>query len=336
MMNRVLEIYVTWVTIPLLAGVVLDLLLGDPGWLRPHPVVLIGKLISTLERFFLGRGDVEPVERKRLLAAGMVTFLLTGAAAFCIPAIVLYGIHRLPGSVAGVVASLLCWMMLAGRSLSVESRKVYGALQEKDLDCARKAVGRIVGRDTGSLDEEGVIRAAVETVAENTSDGVTAPMISMALLGVPGLWFYKAVNTMDSMIGYKTGRYLYFGRTAARMDDVINWIPSRLTALAMVAAAAILPGLHGRQAWTVWRRDRRKHPSPNSAQTESACAGALGIRLAGPMSYFGEIHRKPFLGDPLRAPEPEDILRAGRLMYLSSFLILLVTAGIPLVMAFFL
>ena len=214
--------------------------------------------------------------------------------------------------------------MLAARSLYNESMKVYKA---QDTETARKAVSMIVGRDTESLDRDGIIRAAVETVAENTSDGVTAPVIYMALGGAVGGFFYKAANTMDSMIGYRNEKYEKLGKFAARLDDVLNFLPSRITALAMIISSYLL-GFDGKNAWRIWRRDRRKHASPNSAQTESVCAGALGIRLAGDAYYFGELHKKPFIGNDVRPIENEDIRRANRLMYVSSVIILIISAAL--------
>ena len=205
--------------------------------------------------------------------------------------------------------------------------KVYRAIQKNDTEKARKAVSMIVGRDTDVLDESGIIRAAVETVAENTSDGVTAPIIYMALFGAVGGVFYKAANTMDSMIGYKNERFEKIGKFAAKLDDVLNYIPSRLTALTMILSSFVL-GFDGRNAWIIWRRDRRKHASPNSAQTESVCAGALNIRLAGDAYYFGELHKKEFIGDDIRPVENDDISRANRLMYLTSVVILILTAAL--------
>ena len=214
-----------------------------------------------------------------------------------------------------------CGQALAAKGLVQESRNVYGELVKPDLPAARKAVSRIVGRDTENLTAEGVTKAAVETVAENASDGVIAPLLYMLLGGAPLALTYKAVNTMDSMVGYKNETYLYFGRAAAKLDDVANYIPSRLAALLWVAAAA-LTGSDAKGAWRIWRRDRRNHASPNSAQTESACAGALGVQLAGPAYYFGEYYPKPTIGDALRPIEPQDILRADRMMYAASILAL--------------
>ena len=186
---------------------------------------------------------------------------------------------------------------------------------------ARIAVSRIVGRDTQALTAEGVTKAAVETVAENASDGVIAPLLYMLLGGAPLALTYKAINTMDSMVGYKNERYLRFGRAAAKLDDIANYLPSRIAALLWVAAAA-LTGNDARSAWRIWRRDRRNHASPNSAQTESACAGALNVQLAGPAYYFGQYYPKPTIGDAVRPIEPEDIRRADRMMYAESLLAL--------------
>ena len=188
-------------------------------------------------------------------------------------------------------------------------------------------MGRIVGRDTQELTAEGVIKAAVETVAENFSDGVAAPLCYMLVGGAPLALAYKAVNTMDSMVGYKNDRYLYFGRAAAKLDDAANLIPSRLAALCWIGGA-FLTGQDGRNAWKIWRRDRHNHASPNSAQTEAACAGALGVQLAGPASYFGKVVEKPTIGDPGRNVEPEDITRANRMLYAAGGLAFAVGLGI--------
>ena len=231
-------------------------------------------------------------------------------------------------TVLGIAAeSIMCYYLIAPCCLKRESMKVYAAAAENDTEKARQAVSMIVGRDTKPLDMNGIIRAAVETVAENTSDGVTAPLFYMAFGGAVGGAFYKAANTMDSMLGYKNEKYIDFGRFAARLDDILNFIPSRLTALIMILSAYIL-GYDGKNAYRIWKRDRRNHESPNSAQTESVCAGALDIRLAGDAYYFGELHRKPFIGDDIRPVEKEDIIRANRLMYLTSVIMLLLAASV--------
>ena len=300
---------------PLVIGFLLDALIGDP-YALPHPVRLIGRLISVLEKFVrshfsdLTWGGVFLAATTLMLSAGM-------------PFAILFFCYSADPWLGAAAESVMCYYMLAARSLCDESMKVFRAAEKGDTEGARRAVSMIVGRDTNVLDNSGIIRAAVETVAENTSDGVTAPIIYMALAGAVGGFFYKAANTMDSMIGYKNEKYEKLGKFAARLDDVLNFIPSRITALAMVSAA-FLSGMNAKNAWKIWRRDRLKHASPNSAQTESVCAGALGVRLAGDAWYFGELHRKPYIGDDIRPVENEDIRRANRLMYVTSVIILIV------------
>ncbi len=302
-----------------LAGFLIDLLLGDPEGF-PHPVVFMGKAIVRLERALR---DAFPDTPQGLKAAGGVL-----AAALPLGTVFIsMGILKLLGLVHPVlryaVEVLWCWQALAMRCLRDESENVRKKLLSGTIDEARAAVARIVGRDTASLDAAGVTRAAVETVAENFSDGEIAPLFYMMLGGAPLALAYKAVNTMDSMVGYKNERYINFGFAAAKLDDLANFIPSRLAALLLIAAAP-LAGLDGKNAWRIWRRDRLKHASPNSAQTESAMAGALGVRLAGPASYFGKRVEKPFIGDAVRLIEPEDIRRANRAMYVGGVLGLVV------------
>ena len=304
------------------AGLLLDLLFGDPGWLY-HPVRLIGNWISWAER------QLRKVCGSHLMAAGGVLWVMTALMAFLIPFALLALAGWLHPALRFLLETFWCFQILAARSLSSESRKVYEKLKESDLPGARRAVSMIVGRDTEKLTEEGVTKAAVETVAENTSDGVTAPLIYMMIGGAPLGFLYKAVNTMDSMLGYKNDRYLYFGRIPAKMDDIFNYIPARITGLLMTAAA-FLTGLDGKNAWRIYRRDRRKHASPNAAQTESVCAGALGVQLAGDAVYFGKVYKKEFIGDALRRIEPEDIQRTGRLMYAAELLTFLLCGGIKL------
>ena len=217
----------------------------------------------------------------------------------------------------------MCYQLLATKSLKTETMKVYDALKEGDLKKARYAVSMVVGRDTDVLDEIGVTKAAVETVAENTSDGIIAPLLFM-MIGGPVLgYFYKAVNTMDSMVGYKNDKYLYFGRAAAKFDDVVNYIPARLSAILMIGAAGCC-GMDAANGWRIYKRDRYNHSSPNSAHTEAVTAGALHIQLAGNAFYFGKLYEKPTLGDPDRPVEYEDIARANRLLYGTAILALLV------------
>lgn len=302
-----------------ITGFLLDFIFGDPVWLY-HPVRVIGNFISfgekTLRKIFRKTPGGE-------LAAGAVLWFLTAGLSFLIPFAVLAGAQMLHPVLRFLIESFWCYQILAARCLVNESGKVYDRLKENDLPGARKAVSMIVGRDTENLTVEGVTKAAVETVAENTSDGVTAPLLFLILGGVPLGFLYKAVNTMDSMLGYKNEKYLYFGRFPARMDDVFNYIPSRTTALLMTAAA-FLTGMDGKNAWKIYLRDRRKHASPNAAQTEAVCAGALRVRLAGDAVYFGRLYKKEYLGDSLRPIEAEDIRRAGRLMYVTAVLMLII------------
>ena len=300
-----------------LGGFVLDAIFADPAWL-PHPVVLMGRCISALEKRL--RAALPTTPQGELLGGGIVaavlplgTLLVTGAACWLAA--------KLHPALGLALQMFWCGQALAAKGLKQESMNVYKELQKGDLPAARKAVARIVGRDTQSLTAEGVTKAAVETVAENASDGVIAPLFYMLIGGAPLALTYKAINTMDSMLGYKNEKYLYFGRCAAKLDDVANWQPSRLAGLLWVAAAALTGG-SAAGAWKIWRRDRRNHASPNSAQTESACAGALGVQLAGPAYYFGEYYNKPTIGDPLRPIEPQDIVRANRMMYAESLLAL--------------
>lgn len=308
-----------------LGGFVLDAIFGDPAWL-PHPVVLMGKAITALEKRLRTQFPKTPQGE---LCGGAVLAAVLPVGTFLITALVCRlaaALHPLAGL---AVQMFWCAQALAAKGLAQESRNVYKELQKQDLPAARKAVARIVGRDTQNLTAEGVTKAAVETVAENASDGVIAPLLYMLLGGAPLALTYKAVNTMDSMVGYKNEQYLNFGRAAAKLDDAANYLPSRIAALLWIAAAA-LTGNDAKGAWRIWRRDRRNHASPNSAQTESACAGALGVQLAGPATYFGEYYDKPTLGDAARAIEPKDILRANRMMRVASVLGLIAATGIRL------
>lgn len=306
-----------------LGGFVLDALFGDPAWL-PHPVVYMGKAISRLEKFLRPRLPKTP--QGELLGGAIVAFCLP-VGTFLLTGLVCWGAARLHPLLGLAVQMFWCGQALAARGLVQESTNVYIELKKTDLPGARKAVSRIVGRDTAELTAEGVTKAAVETVAENASDGVIAPLLYMLIGGAPLALTYKAINTMDSMLGYKNEKYLYFGRVPAKLDDVANYIPSRLAALLWVAAAAFTHN-DAKGAWKIWRRDRRNHASPNSAQTESACAGALGVQLAGPAYYFGQYYPKLTIGDALRPIEPEDILRANRMMVAESILALAIGLGL--------
>lgn len=298
-------------------GFLLDQVLGDPHWLY-HPVRLIGAYISFLEkgiRKLFGEGE------SALLVGGVVLVVLVTGTTAVVSGGILYTCGRISPWLRFLASVILCYQLFAVKSLKNESMKVYRELKKDDLEAARYAVSMIVGRDTQVLDATGVAKAAVETVAENTSDGVIAPLIYLAI-GGPILGFmYKAINTMDSMVGYKNDKYMYFGRCAAKLDDVVNYIPARISALLMIAVS-FLPGkaYDGKGAWRIWRRDRRKHASPNSAQTEAVCAGSLGVQLAGDASYFGKIVKKPTIGDAHRPVEYEDIKRANGLLYRTAIL----------------
>ena len=306
----------------LLLGFLLDCLLGDPQGF-PHPIVAIGKLIAWLEKALR---RLFPRNKAGELAAGAVLWSLTVGVSFLVP----YGLLRLAERVSPwlhlALQSVFCWQILAARSLQTESMKVYTALKTSSLEDARHAVSMIVGRDTQELDADAVARAAVETVAENCSDGVIAPMLFFTLGGGPLAFVYKAVNTMDSMLGYVEPPYKNIGCVPAKLDDVFNYLPARINAIAMLLAGGLLK-LDFQNGLRIFKRDRYNHASPNSAQTESVCAGLLGLRLAGDAWYHGVLHKKKYIGDALRPIEPEDIKRACRLMYATTVLMLLLCAA---------
>lgn len=306
-------------------GFGLDCLFGDP-LNATHPVVLMGKLISFFEKKL--RATYPGTPRGERTAGAVMALLVAGISALC-GLLLLYIAWLVHPWAYFLLSAFLCWQCFAARCLMTESKKVVTALQREGLDAGRRQVAMLVGRDTESLTGTEVVKAAVETVAENTSDGVIAPLFWMALGGAVGGLFYKAVNTMDSMVGYKNDKYLNFGRFAAKLDDAVNYLPARLSALGMIGAAYLLK-LDGRNAFRIWRRDRRNHASPNSAQCESACAGALGVRLGGNASYFGQVYEKPTIGDPTRPIEGADVDLACKLMYGASVLVLLVYGVIVL------
>ncbi|MFQ9509586.1 MAG: adenosylcobinamide-phosphate synthase CbiB [Lachnospiraceae bacterium] len=298
-------------------GFVCDLFFGDPYWL-PHPIRFIGNWIGYLDKK-LNKGT--GTERCQLFMGGLlVIFVILPSVA--IPIVILAMASQVNWFFRLILESIMCYQLLALKSLKIESLKVYDALKEGNLENARYAVSMIVGRDTKPLNEEGIIKAAVETVAENTSDGVIAPLFYMMLGGAPLAFFYKAINTMDSMVGYKNDRYLYFGCVAAKLDDVVNYIPARIAAFFMIVTSYLLK-MRGQDAIRIFKRDRYNHASPNSAQTESVCAGALGVKLAGDAWYFGKLHHKKTIGDAIRPIEIEDIYRANQLLYGTGILCIL-------------
>lgn len=304
-------------TIALAIGFILDLIFGDPYWL-PHPIRFIGNLISNGEKLIRGNKE-KSAERQRV--EGVILAVSVIVISTIIPIIILVAARMINNYLGLAIESFMCYQILATKGLKTESMKVYKKLAEEDLEGARYAVSMIVGRDTKALDEAGVAKAAVETVAENTSDGIIAPMIFMAIGGAPLGFLYKAINTLDSMIGYKNDKYLNFGRFAAKLDDIANFIPARISAYLMIFASFIL-GFNYKGAYKIYRRDKYNHASPNSAHTESVCAGALNIQLAGNAYYFGKLYEKPTIGDDLRPINYDDIKKANKLLYATAFICL--------------
>lgn len=314
-----------WTAAALLLGFFIDLLLGDPRWLY-HPVRIIGNSISFLEKR-LRKWFTKTQKGERRAGALLVLLICMGSG--LIPFCLLYTGYKIHVLLGFALETFFCYQMLATRSLKDESMRVYRELEKKDLPKARYAVSMIVGRDTAELTEEGVTKATVETIAENTSDGIIAPLFYMAIGGPALMFLYKGINTMDSMVGYKNEKYLNFGRYAAKLDDIANYIPARISAWLMIAGA-YMAGMDGKNAKKIFKRDRYKHASPNSAQTEAVMAGALDIQLAGNAYYFGKLYEKPAIGDRLREVEDRDICRANRLLYISAALGTFVFAGIRL------
>ena len=312
-----------WSLYALIIGFVIDLLVGDPHCI-PHPVVLIGKLISATEK--LVRRIFPKTVRGENIAGGVLWVIVT-VVSTAVPLGILWVCHLVSPWLRLAAESLMCWQILATKSLRDESMKVYDALETGDIEKSRYAVSMIVGRDTAELSDPAVTRAAVETVAENTSDGIVAPMLFLALGGAPLGFFYKAVNTMDSMLGYVEPPYKNIGLVPAKMDDVMNFLPARISAFIMLAAGGLM-GMNLKNGWKIFRRDRFNHASPNSAQTESVCAGLMGLRLAGDAWYHGVLHKKKYIGDPLREIQHQDIPRSCRLLYVTAGLTLLLCAGV--------
>ena len=301
----------------LIAGYLLDLLLGDPEWLY-HPVRLIGKLITVTEQRLRAQGG--NLRRRAVFLTAVTVLVSMAAAALVLWLLSLWG--RVPLFIG---MALMDWMGIAVTCMAKEARGVRKAL-ERGLPDARKQVARIVGRDTQDLNEEEIVKATVETVAENTTDGVVSPLF-WALLGGPVLlWGFKAASTLDSMVGYMDEKYRDIGWSSARLDDILNYIPARLTALLMVCAA-YLTGLDGRNAFRIVRRDHANHKSPNCAWSEAAAAGAMHIQLGGTHEYFGKPVEKPTIGDADRPAEPQDIRRANQMLYVTSGLMILIAAA---------
>ena len=315
-----------YVTCAVLLGFLLDWIFGDPQKL-PHPICAVGKLVSLSEKLLR---RIFPKTPRGLTAAGVLLWIIVCGVSFAVPFFLLRWLRDVNFWLGFSVEALLCWTLFARKSLADAGVHVYSALDES-LDAGRRAVAMYVGRDTGALDKEGVIKAAVETVAENTTDGVVSPMIFMLIGGAPLGFLYKAVNTLDSMVGYHNDKYEYLGKFSARMDDVFNFIPARLTAACMIAGAGMLH-LDNRNALRIYRRDRNGHKSPNAGQTESVCAGALHVQLGGDASYFGKTVKKAAFGDPDREINRGDILRSIDLMTAASVLALVLCAMVRLIL----
>lgn len=308
-------IKIMWILFSIFLGFVIDWCIGDP-YCIPHPVVWVGKGISKSEKLLR---KIFPQTSKGELKGGIVIAVLIPVMSFFISSLILFVAYKISFVLWFILNTFWAYQIPASRCLCKESKKVYNALKEKDLSESRKLLSWLVGRDTSNLTEEEVTKACVETVAENTSDGITAPLLYMIIGGVPLGFFYKAVNTLDSMIGYRNEKYEYFGKASATLDDIMNWLPSRICGIFMIISAWMLK-LDFRQSFKVFKRDRKNHLSPNSAQTESAVAGALGIQLGGTHIYFGKTVEKPTIGDNKRKAEPDDIIRTNQIMAVTSIL----------------
>ena len=307
------------------SGFILDLIFGDPHWL-PHPICLIGNLIAYMEKFLR---KIFGSNEENLLVGGLVLVLTVTAVSFFVPYLILKWAVSVNPLFAYLLETIMFYQIFATKCLENESMKVYKELKNGDLAAARKQLSWIVGRDTQELSAEEVTKAAVETVAENTADGIIAPMFFMFIGGAPLAFLYKSINTMDSMVGYKNDKYLYFGRCAARLDDIANYIPARLAGIFMIAASFFL-NYDYKAAAKIFMRDRYNHLSPNSAQTESVCAGALNIQLGGGHFYFGNFVPKDTIGDDIRPVKADDIKSINNLMYLTAIISLVIFALIKL------
>lgn len=311
--------------VALIMGYILDLIFGDPYWM-PHPVRFIGNLISILEKVIR---RFMPKTKRGEYIGGIILTVMVVSISMVIPLVIILMAKSINTYLALTVETFMCYQILATKSLKVESMKVYDELAKNDLPSARKAVSMIVGRDTKDLTFSGVAKAAVETVAENTSDGIIAPMIFIAIGGAPMGFFYKAINTMDSMVGYKNEKYINFGRFAAKLDDVVNYLPARISAYEMILSSFFLRYDY-KNAFKIYKRDRYNHASPNSAQTEAVCAGALDVQLAGNAYYFGKLYEKPTIGDDIREINYDDIKKANRLLYCTSIISIVIISVIKI------
>lgn len=308
--------------ISLIIGYLFDLIVGDPQGF-PHPIKLIGNMISKVEKNLRQKCKNKNDERK----AGIILWLIVVGISFIVPYLIIFIAARINIILAIIIESIMCYYILATKSLKDESMKVYNALKSNNLINARKYLSYIVGRDTENLSSEEIVKASVETVAENASDGVIAPIIFMLIGGAPLGFMYKAINTLDSMVGYKNEKYINMGRFSAIADDIANYIPSRLAAYLMIISSKFV-GMDYKNAYKIYKRDRFNHLSPNSAQTESVCAGALNIILGGGHYYGGVLVPKPTIGDDIKPVDIEDIKKANKLMYATSMLCLIIGIAI--------
>ena len=304
---------IKWTAVMLVIGFLLDLLIGDPRWLY-HPVRIIGNSITFFEKWLRKWFPKSPSGEKM---AGCVLVMLICLESSLAPFVLLFLAFKIHTAVGIVLGSFFCYQMLATKSLKDESMRVYDKLEHGTIEEARVAVSMIVGRDTQNLNKEGVTKATVETVAENTSDGIIAPIFYMAVGGPVLMYLYKGINTMDSMVAYKNDKYLHFGWCAAKLDDIANFIPARISAFLMILAAFVCR-LDWKNAWRIFKRDRYNHASPNSAQTEAVMAGALDVALAGNAYYFGKLYEKKTIGDAIRKIKPDDIILANRMLYVAA------------------
>ncbi len=317
------------IVLMLAVSFILDIIFKDPKYL-PHPVVFIGRLISYLEKAFM------KIFRRGKTAeyiSGVVLSVTVIFISFIIPFFILSLLYSINFYLGAAVEIFLCFQILALGSLKEACMQVYNYLALSQMDKARKSLSYIITRDTSNMDEKDMVKAVVETASENTSDGVTAPLFYMMIGGASLGMLYKAVNTLDSMTGYKTEKYIYRGRFAAKLDDILNYIPARITGCLYVAAA-FLSGLNYKNAYKILKRDCRKHESPNSAYLESAAAGALGIQLGGPAVYFGKMVDKSYIGDSLKEPDIEDIPKVSMLMYIVSFLGFIFFAAVKFILLY--
>lgn len=305
--------------VAVVCGFILDLFFGDPLWM-PHPICLIGNLIGFLEKKLRKiAGD----DSSNLLVAGFCLVVIILTFSFVVPYYILVLAKSISPWLAFVVETIMFYQIFAIKSLKDESEKVYDKLIHSTIEQARIQLSWIVGRDTAELSKEEVTKGTIETIAENTADGVIAPMFFMIIGGAPLAFLYKGINTMDSMVGYKNEQFLYFGRCAARLDDIANFIPARISAVFMIVATVVL-NYNYKNAIKIFLRDRYKHLSPNSAQTESVVAGALGITLGGGHYYFGKFVPKEVMGDEINKVRFEDIKKTNKIMYASSAIGLLI------------